>query len=161
MPMPTTRRGRFLYFRARSQRRRKREQTRTPGLIVSGNRATCRRKYWNLWGKQEPTTIKGDVYFDGTWDWESPAAWITQPAYKRWGVIADPNDYLGLPPYTHHPTTATVGYQRRRVLSIPSARQREWQPYRHPKEALPPTQFYGLEFYPSGQQSYASLQGWL
>lgn len=161
MAMPTTRRGRYLLYRSRAQIRKKREETRRPASNGTSGRKTCRNRAYSLWGKQAPKTYPRYIYDDYTWDWETPAAWITPPSRGVFGVIRDRMQMAPYAPYPYHLRFGVIGYQWRRVLSMPRTKHLPWNPYLFPREALTPADFWSLPLYPSGAPSYAARQGWI
>jgi hypothetical protein len=154
MPMPTTRYGRYIFYRNRARRRKRREETRRPSTSIDGKQRTGRHRLWDLWGKQAPKEYPRYVHPHDAYDWHSTASWITNP---KKGVFPVIRDIYRMPPFTWpigHPRTSTVGFQWRRVQSMPRARHRPWAPWRFTREELLPGDFYSLEFYPSGARSY-------
>lgn len=161
MPMPTTRYGRFRVYRARAIRRRKLEMKRRPrddGL--KRRRKTSRNKPWNLWGKQSQKEYPRYVWGEDGWSLWNGAPGVVSPTKGRFGVIPHSlywDDDGWLP---SHRDRAYIGYQNRRCWSIPSARQRDWNPYLFPHSALHKDDYNPYPNYASGAPTYAFLQGW-
>lgn len=163
MPMPTTRRGRFLHYRAKAKRRRREVRETIPSAAFldgtpGGSRATCRPRDTAGAPLQQPRDYpRRPVYAEI----DASTGWRVVPAYKRFGVrewVQPLRFGWGL---KTRPTEAYLHYHKRRLLWIPSLRQLPWRPYRHAQNALLPGQFYPFEFYPSGRLSYAAAQGWV
>src|SRR4051812_30826728 len=87
MPMPTTRRGRYLLYRERALKRRNREYRRYPKPNPKANQITSRQREWRAWGKQAPKQYPRYVY--GTpshlpWD---ASITFTKPDHGTFGVM--------------------------------------------------------------------------
>lgn len=161
MPMPTTRYGRYLVYRDRALRRARREARRRPSENPAHQRRTSRQREYLSWGKQQPKKYPRYVYGR-----PSGIVWLMpplmfKPDYQFFGVIPAFPLYSPAPESGWHREFAVVRYQKRRALSMPSARQREWLPYLFTKEALPPSAFNRARTYPSGAPTYAFLMGWV
>lgn len=157
--MPTTRLGRFLFYKQRQLRRRKRRERRaniSHTKPATDRTRTCRRIDVSGETKQVGRTYPRHPYGDG-WD---ATDWIahgwTPPRPGRWGVLGL-ND--GMPPSlfdANHPRNVQVGYHHRRVLSIPRFRHLPRLPYRFTHDQLSPQHYYPYDVYQSGRPSYRS-----
>lgn len=162
--MPTTRRGRYLYYRERAIRRNKLARGR--GGWVSepggsdGNRTTGRGIDFSEWTKQvpktypkEPTAFNGGLLHD--------LFWKVKPTKGRFGV---PHYSPIYPPWwgpNTHDTYNGGFYFHRRIRSIPPQSWWTYKPYLLPKSALKKGDVYPFEKYPSGAPSFASGMGWV
>lgn len=159
MPMPTTRRGRFLFYKARAKRRTKKchqRRQRVGSPVTNGHNATNRAI-----DKSGETLQMPRVYprhFPEKW--MDAAEWLlhgwTPPAKRKWGWLGD-GTWVDAPLGSRgHSRVAVVGYHDRRALSIPRLRHLPRLPYLHPKESLDKGNFYQPDFYPSGGPSWCS-----
>jgi hypothetical protein len=162
MAMPTTRRGRFLVYRQRSLKRRRRlekavAKASTPGGY-EGHRYTRREFDWAVFGKQaartypkNPTEVHGGGLLD--------PFWRVKPKKGVWGVANyDPTTGV-YPGNTGHVRTAFLFYQLRRVTSIPRASWISVRAWAFAVGDVPMTEFYPFDTYPSGRPSYVSTWG--
>lgn len=152
--MPTTRRGRYLFYKKRARRRYFQNEKKRYKPGVKARRTTARKREVHLWGKQVSLTIPlKPRNAPNTFDWTTQF-WMVKPDYALFGVRPR-NPLDGLPYWANaHQQEARVGYQVRRVLSIPRLHSAPWQPYKFALVDVPPSRFYPHEFYPSGQRSY-------
>lgn len=156
MPMPTTRRGRYLFYQERYRRRLKRLRKKggNPGALSNHQHAykyefplqrmqfpKLYPKYW--WTEANP-------FVTGLIDDE-------KGGYKVWPVhrAGPPIDDDHTPPYHNH--VAVVGWMARRIRYVPKVRTAT-RVYVGPKPGPPDTsadlwwmQWYRGKFYPSGQ----------
>jgi hypothetical protein len=164
MPMPTTRRGRFLYYKARAVKRNKLARNR--GAYVSppggsdANRVTARGLDHSMWEKQAPKShpVEPTNYTKGLLP---DSAWVVKPAKGRFGVL---KHWDLTPPWwgpKTRPTYGSQGYFERRVRSIPSQSLWTYLPYLLPKSALRKGDVYPFATYPSGRPSFAASKGWV
>lgn len=154
MAMPTTRRGRFLFFKARAIRRMKRVHAKhfsnNPLFDYGGHRSMCRTYDVSDYEKQVPR----DADLPPTIAHRPPyplTAWRVQPSRDHWGVIEVPPGTSDSPSGTYHRSEAFVGYHERRRKSIPRLKHLDLLPYPDPPVEVHWRDRYPFEFYPSGQ----------
>lgn len=161
MPMPSTRRGRYLHYRAKALRRKRNQEQRKPSPTARRKHKSCRCKDAFGWEKQMDASPKQNAEPPREPGfWTVPATAI-KPEKAVWGVKPSVVrvDYSISP--QNHFREAEIGYQFRRVQSIPPMSFLAWMPYLQPRELLVREDCWLGEFYPSGRRSYASLQGWV
>jgi hypothetical protein len=156
--MPTTRRGRFLLYRSRAQRRLaklRRASAFTSVLYPGASHSVTRREFdYLLWGKQEPAEYESA---------EPPSAlaghpaswWELTPRKGRYGVPATFYSYAYFLSHGHHARGGRDLHFFRRVRSVPSVRQIPVKPWKYSIEDVDLSEFYPFEFYPSGRAAYA------
>lgn len=164
MPMPTDRKGRFLFFKARAQRRARRAYANWPfqsvGSFARKTGLTKRAYVTSGLGKQAARK------YPLPWDWwHFPALW--SPLYRVAPLPTIPPviEYTYQPlPWQNpeaHPEVAILGFVHKRVRHWPKLRVLARRPYIVPLASVPETGFYPLDRYPSGQWSHAKLAGYL
>lgn len=154
MPMPTTRRGRFLFYRDRAMRRRRKVWRRrqhysavgNDGWKMSGSRT---RDLTGYFIKQVPVTdyrpvppVLGLVIPD--------AAWLVKPERGVWGVLELLDVWRPFKPNSHAPF-ARRDYAKRRVWYTPRLANLPFVPFVAPYDPTRPELYYPFEFYPSGR----------
>lgn len=152
--MPSTRYGRFLFYRSRALRRRHRAWQRTarsgPGVLNRRFGATRRAIDLSPYGKQAIRVYpkkrrKLGVATGGF------VFWNVKPARGVWGVkrtIRTNPAHWG--PNTHH-RLSREGYFSRRVLSLPRLRHLQYKAYAGAVAEVHPRELYPFQWYPSGQ----------
>lgn len=164
MPMPTTKRGRFLLYKARQRRRIKHVYNRAKrytGSVWTLNRATSRRYVWSGLTKQMPRVYPQHFPEKSMTAGEWFLAGYFPPSLGVWGIA------MGATPLPQHLPAAdprngaTTNYWDRRVKSIPRIHLLTLGAYTQTKAAVTPAMAYPFPAYPSGRVSYARLQGWV
>jgi len=161
--MPTTRRGRFLFYKQRARKRlkvvyehAKRKHSTAPG----DHRPTNRRYDVSGLVKQLPRVYPLHFWEKSLDEIEYLLRGWTMGGRNRFGVIRHPPVFPteGFPFDVRNGTQ--TGYHDRRVLSVPRLHSLPLLSYPTPRDLVPPGRFFPFAFYPSGRPSYASLQGW-
>jgi hypothetical protein len=157
MPMPTTRRGRYLFYRSRARRRRDRAWGRGPVLSNATRRKAGRRFDLSLFRKQvvQDTPLLRVAPPRGEPFWE--VAGRTKPGRGVWGVVPWPWWFGPLDPTAFHYREPWVGYHHRRLLSLPRLRHLPKLPYPFEIDDLLWWEFYPWSIYPSGRPN---PRGW-
>lgn len=155
-PMPTTRRGRFLFYKARQRRRWKRLQQRHPsrgGPVneTPGAHPTSRAIDHSEATKQMQRSYpKRPVYSDNngaeTWGWR------VRPQRCVFGVLdSPPTVYLTAGGFTH-PHLPVIGYVEKRLKWLPRLKHLPRKPWRYTIDAVEAFNHYPESYvlYPSG-----------
>lgn len=158
MPMPTTRRGRFIFYRDRAQRRHTRIWKDHWRPSLHGHGFTSRG--WDTTGFrfQFPKSF-GPKYVQSprpTTFW-LPSG-VIKPKYKLFPFVPVPFPkpfWWG--PKTHW-TSAHAGFWHRRIHHVPPLKHVPRLPYRYPISVIGPFMGYPFTTYPSGQPN---PRGWL
>ena len=157
MPMPTTRRGRYLVYRKRQKQRRRRAARSHASLghhfLYGTGHVTRRGRILADYGMQvpkvyprEPTHYHRNLHINLLWN--------VRPAYKVWGIPSAISRPVGIEPHHYHPDFNWQNVFKRRVKSCPKLRHLALSPYRFNKADLPTEAFYHWPYYPSGEMSY-------
>ncbi len=160
--MPTTRRGRFLFYRARQRRRLEKARRRATAAVFSSDHGyeAATKRSWDL---SEYTKQMHSVYpLHPNQHWGGVVFGVEIVRRHAKGLF----DYLVLPspPFyppdrnSHFKVEVTRGYFRR-LKSIPRLRHIPRLPWRHTHAELGPRDYFPFPFYPSGAPSYRSTLG--
>lgn len=158
MPMPTTRRERYRFYRARARRRARRlaslGSAEEFGTGVTAKRLTTRRLDHAGDRVQLPRVYPlRPVWMDNASGGDD--FWAVKPARGVWGVPGMPEPAL---PLGWAPTTNRKGpwqfYAFRRVKHRAKLRAYARLPLPFPKEVLPEGAFFRRHFYPSGAVTF-------
>ena len=128
---------------------------------VSAKRNHSRGRDWSEYGKQEPKVYPRYVNPPEWFDWEFWPFGAVKPTKGRFGILRSPIQPGVTTPLVGHIRVAIVGYQVRRVISHARAKHLPFRPWRVERPTFLDNQTYPFEFYPSGQRSFASQQGWV
>lgn len=161
--MPTTRRGRFLFYKQRARRRLARVYDRAKRVrteLSPEDSPPVRRHDVSGYGKQAPRVYPRHFGFKDM----TAAEWLdlgwTPPTRERWGVARGWSGALIDRPAWMWGNGTTTGYYDRRVKRVPRLSHVPLLPWNRSQDGLVAGMVYPFEFYPSGRRSYASLQGW-
>lgn len=154
VPMPTTRRGRFLFYRDRAMRRVRKAWKRrafTFALPTDPYFHKAGTRGFDLSGftVQVPLTDYdpvGTVFPPGTWS----VSWLIRPSRGVWGVLISPGVYDPLRPGNHAPD-ARQGYSVRRVLSVPRLKHIPRTGFAGPYDPARAGDYWPFHTYPSGR----------
>ncbi len=157
MPMPTTRRGRYLFYRDRARRRRDRAWARGPVLSGATRRKAGRRFDLSIFSKQVVQDMpllrvappRGEAF------WQVVGR--TKPRRGVWGVVPIPWWFPPAPVGAHHARIGAVGYHFRRLLSLPRLKHLPRLPYPLATADLLWWEFYPWTVYASGRPN---PRGW-
>lgn len=165
MPMPTTRRGRFLLYKQRQRNRLRRVYQKnrklTGNVGLAGVRQTNRPRDWSGHTKQMPRVYPRHFPEKAMNATEWAIAGWDHPFPKHWGVV---RFIPGTPPPVggvYGPNGAGVGYHDRRVKSIPRLKNLPWGSYHPEADWADPVACYPFYYYPSGAVSWAGQNGWV
>lgn len=149
--MPTTRRGRYLFYRARAKRRHKRIYACLSRPDPDAH-AQAARSYDTSGLEMQFVKVGGPKYV------QSPRPfhfWLltgrVKPDYKLWGVVPSlvPHSPFWSPKTSFR--SPVTFYAFRRVHHVPRLKHLPIRPYRFPIAAVDKFSFYPWKFYPSGQ----------
>lgn len=154
--MPTTRGGRFIFYRNRQLNRHDRMWNRSPHPPATepgtGKHSTRRPHDWSDFTLQNARSYHFGPGYICPFNAQA-APWLVTPARGRWGVLdwTKPFDPWWAP--TTNYRWAILGYRLRRIRSVPRITHIPHGPYRQPMAAVDLREFYRREFYPSGQRN--------
>jgi hypothetical protein len=151
MPMPTTRRERYLYYRARAWKRHRRNEKRASRASIFSGGLTGRQRDLSGCVVQLPP-IHAPKYVQSPRPphfWEMPGR--IKPDFQLWGVV--PQTHPRDPSWAAdtHFRRAFMFYAFRRVKHVRRLKHYPWLPYKQPLSAVPWWASYPFEFYPSGR----------
>lgn len=158
MKMPTTRRGRYIFYRQRARRRRRRLETKLSRPGAHARRQAARM----LDARSAPMQVEKLHGLKYVISPRPPFFWLVagrvKPDRGVWGVV--PNLF---PPFgswgpNTHFREPTTFYAFRRVHHLPRLKHLPRLPYPFPISALDPFQFYPYPVYPSG---HLNPRAWL
>lgn len=161
MPMPTTRKGRFEYFKARQRRRLARARFRrahdSSNLMFGfgGHHMSSREPDISSFTKQEPREYPR-VQVNVAYYYVAPSPWRVEPTRGVFGVPEWVPVTAGFPPPGYHVSKPFLGYVSKRLKSIPRLKHIPRKPWKFTKGEILPGDFYPYDVYPSGQPSHRS-----